>query len=52
VVKGDEVCITDPKETNCFRFQHNEANPREIVGRQVPDAWAFFFTAEDGVPKF
>lgn len=52
VVKGDEVCVTDPKATNCYQFMRNPANPHEYFGRRVDKGWTFYFTVEDGVPKF
>jgi hypothetical protein len=52
VVKGDEVCVTDRSGTNCFQFMRNPANPRQFIGRQVVEGWAFWFSVEDGVPTF
>lgn len=51
-VKGDEVCITDPRGTNCYRFRRNRIHHDEIVGRQVTDGWQIWFTVKDGVPNF
>ena len=51
-VKGDEVCITDFRATNCLRYQRNKAQPNQIIGRQGQQHWAVRFTVKDGVPKF
>lgn len=51
-VKGDKVCITDPRGTGCYRFRRNRIHHNEIVGRQVTDGWQIWFTVKDGVPNF
>lgn len=51
-VKGDEVCITDPRGTNCYRFRRNRMHHNEIVGRQVTDGWQILFTVKQGAPNF
>jgi hypothetical protein len=52
-VKGDEVCVTDSRATNCLRFQRNKAQRNQIIGLQGgQNTWAIWFTVKDGVPKF
>ncbi len=52
VVKGSQVCITDPKVTNCFAFQRHKNNANDIVAQHVTARWISQFTVEDGVPDF
>lgn len=51
-VKGNEVCITDPKVTNCFTLQRHRKNPSDIVAQHVTGRWISQFMVEEGVPKF
>ena len=53
-VKGkDQVCITSPETTNCFRLERNKKNRNEIVARNVKNpSWILQFTVEDGIPQF
>ena len=51
-VKGSQVCITDPKVTNCFTLQRHKKNRNDIVAQHVKDRWISQFTVEDGVPQF
>jgi hypothetical protein len=51
-VKGNQVCITDPKVTNCFELQRHKKNRNDIVARHVTAMWISQFTVEDGIPEF
>lgn len=51
-VVGDRVCVTDPKTTNCFRYERNRLHPNHIFARQMPKGWAVWFTVKDGIPNF
>lgn len=48
----DQVCITDPQGTNCFRLQRHKRDRAEIVGQHVSQHWIFQATVEEGVPQF
>lgn len=51
-IKGSQVCITDPKVTNCFNLQRHRKNRNDIVAQHATAGWISQFTIEDGVPKF
>ncbi len=51
-VKGDQVCVTDAKATNCFRLQRHKKNRNDIVAQNVQNGRAYLLTVEDGVPNF
>lgn len=51
-VKGDQVCITDPKVTNCFTLQRHRKNRNDIVAQHVTGRWISQFMVEEGVPPF
>jgi NDP-sugar pyrophosphorylase family protein len=51
-IKGDQVCVTDAKATDCFQYQRHKKNRNDIVAQNVRDRRAFLLTVEDGVPQF
>ena len=52
-VKGDDqVCTTSNVGTSCYRYQRNGRKPRDVMATFVAQPVTFFFTVEDGIPKF
>jgi hypothetical protein len=52
-VKGnDQVCLSLPNETECWRFQRSKKNPDEYIRRNPKNAWMQVIKVEDGIPKF
>jgi hypothetical protein len=51
-IEGSTVCVTDPRETNCYRMQRNPENPREFISQHALQGWSNRFNVEDGVPAF
>jgi len=51
-VKGnDQVCVSDERGINCWRYQRSKRNPNEYV-RRNPEAHMQVLKVEDGVPEF
>lgn len=52
-VRGnDQVCVSDARETNCYRAQRHKQNTNNIVFRHVTDGRTLQLTVEDGIPQF
>jgi len=57
-VKGnDQVCVSNEKDTNCYKFQRHKRNRDEYVktrikASQSQPAGMVIFKVEDGIPEF
>ena len=52
-IKGnDQVCVSDEKGTDCYRFQRHKKNRDEYVRRCTYDGLMTILKVEDGVPEF
>ncbi|MBS3919310.1 MAG: hypothetical protein KG012_10510 [Deltaproteobacteria bacterium] len=52
-VKGnDQVCVSDEKGTDCYKFQRNKKNREEYVRLRQGRPFMTILKVEDGVPEF
>lgn len=52
-IKGDDqVCTTSSVGTSCYRYQRSRRKANEVMATFVAQPVSFFFSMEDGVPKF
>lgn len=52
-VKGnDQVCISDERGTNCWRYQRSKRNPEEYVRRCTRGPDMYIIKVEGGIPEF
>ena len=53
-VKGnDQVCVSYPSVTRCWKYQRSTKDPHEYVGRETSGERALrIIKVEDGIPQF
>ena len=49
---SDQVCLSLPNGSECWRFQRSKKYPNEYVRREPKHAWMEVVKVEDGIPDF